>query len=150
MSPSDQSVASGEWRHHAVVGGFACSLLILAHVALAGEKVKVEERVIVKQVQGVVSAVSSQGIAVEYARTKVASQEMYLPFVPQVRVQGVKRVTDLQVGDTVAVEYREVASEDEHGEYTKINRVATGIALIARAPQQPVAVSDEGSDAKSQ
>ena len=129
-----------------VVGVLVGSVCLIGGSASA----ETDEQVTVKQLQGTVSAVNAQGIAVEFARTKTTSKEMYLPFVPQVRVQGVRRVTELQPGDTVSVEYREVTSKDEHGEYTKVNRMASGITLIARVSQQPVAVPDEGLDAKSQ
>jgi len=89
-----------------------------------------------KRLQGTVSAVNSQGIAVEHERTKTASSEMYFPFDPQVKLQGVRAVKEIQPGDTVLVEYRETRLKDEQGKCTRSARVAVRVALVSRVPQQ--------------
>ena len=92
----------------------------------------------IKQVEGLVSAVGAGGIAVEYARTKTSSKEMYLPFDPAVELRGVQKVRDLQSGDTVLVEYRETVTKHADDDGIASSRVAIRVSRLAVAlPQAP-------------
>ena len=95
-----------------------------------------------QQVQGTVSAVSRQGIAVEQTRTATTASETYLPFDVQVQLQGVRSVEELHDGDTVLVEYRETFVKDAQGRNTTPSRVAIRVTLVSRAPK-PLAVPED-------
>ena len=116
-----------------------------AHAASEAEPARKD---VVKQVQGSVSAVNAHGIAVERARTERQSEEMYLPFGPQMQWQGVRGPAELGAGDTVLVRYRETLLKDADGKLTRPARTASGVALVARAPAAPDApdAADEVSD----
>ena len=89
-----------------------------------------------KLLKGTVSAVNKHGIAVEDTRTETSATETYLPFAPDLKLQGLKSVTELQPGDMVLVEYRETQVKDESGQPTKSTRVAVRVSLVTRAPEQ--------------
>ena len=99
-----------------------------------------------KQIQGAVSAVNKHGIAVDYERSETASKEIYLPFASKLTVQGVKSLSDLHMGDTVMVEYKELLEKDERGALTKSSRVAVRVVFLAPAPP-PAPAAAEPEDA---
>jgi len=101
-----------------------------------------------KLIQGTVSAVSRHGVAVEQARgEQTASDEMYLPFAPQLKLQGVQSAAEIHPGDTVLVEYQETLLKDEAGASTKSSRVAVRVALVSRAPAPLPSQDEENEDA---
>jgi hypothetical protein len=106
------------------------------------------ETALFKLVQGVVSAVGPQGIAVETRQGEDAGPEMYLPFDTGLKLQGVVQVRDIQSGDHVVVEYRESARKSDSGEM-RVSRVAVRVTLMKRAPpvlEEPAA-EDETAEA---
>lgn len=112
-----------------------------------------EPSAVLKTIQGTVSAVNRIGIAVEFARTETASQEMYLPFSPKTKLQGLRDLKELQLGDLVVVEYEEQPIKDEQGQYSKSARKAVGVTFVSAAPPpvperagaSPVATSEEAA-----
>ena len=101
---------------------------------MAADAVKPKEAVVTKVIQGTVSAINRQGIAVEYDRADTGGLEMYLPFDQKVQVRGAKDVTDIHDGDAVIVEYQELPMKDEAGKVMGSRRIAVKIGLLKRAP----------------
>lgn len=117
--------------------GFSMSLGI--SLAQEAEGTRVES----KEVTGTVSAVSKQGIAVEYSQTSAGSYEMFLPFASQVTLQRMASVDQLKVGDTVKVRYQKTIKENPKGQPVVLKTLATEISLIQRAPESPALASKE-------
>ncbi len=89
-----------------------------------------------KTMSGTVSGVGPAFLAVEFQRDDKngASFEMALPLDPEANTTYAGLLKELQLGDTVSVEYRETATKDSQGQYTQMRRTATKIALVRRAP----------------
>ena len=102
-----------------------------------------KEHVQMKTITGLVSGIGPGFIAVEFQRDEKtgASLEMALPVDPHTKFQSVESLKSLTLGDTVMVECQETTSKDSHGDYTRVKRAATAIALLKRAPAPEVAGS---------
>lgn len=72
---------------------------------------KEDEKVEKSKVVGVVSAISKQGIALEYSKSKSGSKEMYLPFTRSVKVTNIDSLDLLRAGDEVRVQFERVYME---------------------------------------
>lgn len=105
-----------------------------------------EPKVTEGQMRGEVSAVSREGISVEYARTKDSASEMYLPLDQDVEFTRLAGVSDLRPGDRVAVHYRQTYRDGPEDERVILNTVATHIALMRRAPEPGALMSTEGGE----
>lgn len=115
-------------RRETVMAGLLAALCLAASgAASAGTK----QTVATKYTQGVISAVGKHGIAVERTLEKGGAIEMYLPFDPSLKLQGISGVSDLHEGDTVLVDYRETTEQD--GDMVRASRVAVKVALVRRA-----------------
>lgn len=95
------------------------------------------------RVTGQVSAVSRQGIAVEYAKTSKGSKEMYLPLAEKVRLQRLQDVRELKAGDTVEIQYQRTYQEGEKGKRIILDTMAMEIRLLKKAPEGEALVSKE-------
>ncbi len=119
----------------------AMASMIAAALSLAAAGIvtaDTKQTVATKYTQGIVSAVGKQGIAVERTLEKGGAIEMYLPFDPSIRLQGVSGVSDLHEGDTVLVDYRETTEQD--GDMVRASRVAVKVALVRRAAAKAAVV----------
>ena len=116
-------------RHTAQIAGMALALLWGASVVVQAETGLASTTL--KSTEGVVTAVDKRGIAVEHETQQGGAAEMYLPFDPALRLQGLKALGDLQAGDTARVDYRETT--EQTGNESKTSRVATRVLLVRRA-----------------
>ena len=102
------------------------------------------------EVEGTVSAVTPQGIAVEYARAGNAAQEVFLPMDPNAKFSKVQRLAELKLNDTVYVHYQRTYRDDKDGQHVVLKTVATQVELLKPAPPEPPESSlvskEEGGD----
>lgn len=96
---------------------------------------KEEGKVEYGEVTGTVSAVSKQGVAVEYSRTKQGSYEMFLPIAEGIRLSRIQSLTDVKPGDTVKVGYQQTVKEDGKGKRVVLKTVATELTFLKPAQQ---------------
>ena len=121
----------------------SCGLWMSAANAATDEVA--QELVEYKTVQGQVSGVSATFVAVEYDRDAKSGEvfEMAFPVDDAAKLERIKRLQELKLGDTVLIEYRETMLKDEQGEYAPAKRVATKIALLRTAPAEALSSSGE-------
>jgi len=89
------------------------TVLILGFVGygFAQEKGKlVSQKTVMKEIQGKVSAISNNFIAVVYAENKEkgSEEEIALPIAKDVNLEHVKSLHQIEAGDRVKVQYEEV------------------------------------------
>lgn len=130
------------WRPTSLV------IVVLLHCFLSvsfaeAETRQAEEKIHYGEITGTVSAVSKQGIAVEYARTRTSSSEMFLPLSDHVRLVRIGDLSQLRAGDTVTVRYEQAYKDDKEGKRTVLNTTATEVALMRRAPTEGTLASRE-------
>lgn len=108
-------------------------LCVCAIAPAQGEGTKRAGRVI-KGISGEVSAISKDFIAVVYRRdeAKGTEEEIALPIAKGVIIEHKKNLSEIGVGDTVNVEFEEVAEEPREGARSK--RVARVISFTRAAP----------------
>ena len=137
----------GSWRGLGALAALAL-LTPAAQAETTSGAHEPEETVGYHTVTGLVSGLGPQFIAVEYERhaEKGEAFEMALPVDDAAKLERVKKLRELQLGDTVEVEYRETSIQDEQGDSTTVKRVATKIALVRSAPQE--ALSSKGDVAE--
>ena len=83
----------------------------------------------VKKMQGVVSASSTGGVAVEYGVTADGGvSEMWLPFTKAVKFTGYKNYTDIQYEDRVEVVFKEAKNASK--------RFLQEVKLLSRKPKE--------------
>ena len=95
------------------------------------------------EVTGAVTAVSKQGIAVEYSRTASSSSEMFLPMGDNVRLERVASLNQIKPGDTVKVRFEQRVREDAKGKKILLGTTATEIAMMRRTPEEGSMISKE-------
>lgn len=108
-------------------------LCVCAIAPVQGEGTKKTERVI-KGISGEVSAISKDFIAIVYRRdeAKGTEEEIALPIAKGVIIEHKKNLSEIAVGDTVNVEFEEVAEEAREG--ARLKRVAKVISFTRAAP----------------
>lgn len=98
------------------------------------EKLEGEE----KSYQGIVTGAGFNGIAVSAQKLRAdAPDEMWFDYVKGLRLSGVSRLAELQMGDTVKVSYK--VTQDGR-------RFSKGITLVRKAPVVPEAPAAEDSE----
>ena len=105
--------------------------------AMAADDSSTEDtKVIAKTVTGEISGVSPTGIAVEYSLVSSSSSEMFVPIDGKTRVEGVKSVRELQMGDTVKVDCQQTLRKGTDGKPVLLKTVASAIALVKRVSSE--------------
>ena len=107
------------------------------------EGLAVGEKMSAQEITGTVSAVSKQGIAVEYSRTSEGNFEMYLPLGDKVKLERLNSLEELKAGDTVKVRYEQTFKETKEGPPLVLKTAATEVALMRRAPEEGALISKE-------
>lgn len=138
-------------KKHTVIATIAL-LVCVASLTIAAEEKSAGPNVIraAKEVEGVVTAVGKDYIAVAYDRDleKGTEQEIFLPVETGIRIVHKKKITEINVGDTVKVAYNEDATEHEAGKVDK-TRKASVITFLRPAekrlePEEAVDLSLKG------
>ena len=81
-----------------------------------------------KSVKGIVSARNNYGVAVEYGVDPVRGElEMWASLNSKTKLSGIKKMSELQEGDTVEVRYKEL----DNGK-----KIFSDVALIQRKPKE--------------
>ena len=129
--------------------------ILIVSVAVSGfgqeqreEKKEKIKAVHAKVIEGVVSGIDKNGIAIVYSKDDAQGieYELYIPLEGNVVLKRAKRLAHIKMGDTVKVEYAENVVEEEEGkDVSKIK--AQAITFLKAAPKaKPDAealVSDE-------
>lgn len=99
-----------------------------------------EVEIISKELQGRVSARGPNGLALEFGRdvTKRSSQEIWFPYVTDIKLQGYKSLQEIEEGDTILAVYEEAEDMSK--------RTLTGIRLIQKKPPEEEETSEEEED----
>jgi hypothetical protein len=120
---------------------FRLTLILVFCVLLAGEvgaqgrKVtKVAEKK--KQLQGEVVYLSKDYISIVYSRDKAIENEILLPIDKNLKLEHLRSLANLKIGDTVAVQFMETTEQDEQGNRKKI-RTGTVVTFIRPAQKKP-------------
>ncbi|MDD5454117.1 MAG: hypothetical protein PHW62_01265 [Candidatus Ratteibacteria bacterium] len=96
------------------------------------------QKIVLKEVQGEVTWIRNDKIAIMYAQDNEAgtAEEMLLPVPEDVSVINKKSLNEIKVGDIVRVQYEEVTEETPEG--TSINSRAKTIIFLKAAVKKPV------------
>jgi len=108
----------------------------LAGVAAAQERKVRKVAEVKKELQGEVVYLSKDYIAIVYSRDKAIENEILLPIDKNLKLEHLRSLANLKIGDTVAVEFMEITEQDREGKRKKI-RIGTGITFIRPAQKKP-------------
>lgn len=105
------------------------------------EKTKITTRQ--KEVQGEVVSISKDYISVLYNRDskKGIEYEMLLPIDENTKLERIKNIKELNVGDTINIEYEEESIIPDKGE-VKASRKAKLVSFVAPAPKGLVSMEE--------
>ena len=116
-----------------IIKGVMMGILVLCFMgtALAEPEEEAKKIVVVKEMQGEVSGISSNFIAIVYGQDKKASYEMALTMDKDVKVEDRKSLKDIGVGDIVSVSYEETTETKKEGD-KDISRVVSRVVKKIR------------------
>ncbi len=80
---------------------------------------------VVKTLQGTVSGVSNYGLAVEF---EGGTREMWADLMKETTLEKVKKIRDIQIGDTVEIAYKELKNNSK--------RLLQKVKLVRRKPKE--------------
>lgn len=107
---------------------------------MRAEEVKTEEKDIervVKVISGEVSGISSNFIAVVYGQDEKTSYEMALNIGKDVKLEYIKSLSEIGVGDTVKVTYDAVYKVDKEGKKRLMKNEPKKISFVRKATKAP-------------
>lgn len=112
----------------------------VARAARLVSKEAKEVEIISKELQGRVSARGPNGLALEFGRdvTKRSSQEIWFPYVTDIKLQGYKSLQEIEEGDTILAVYEEAEDMSK--------RTLTGVRLLMKKPPEEEEASEEEED----
>lgn len=101
------------------------------------EENKPKEVIVVREVEGVISALSGNFIAIECGLNSVGNAAVEMAFNLDKKVQVVhkKSLKEISVGDRVSVTYNEIIKEEEGRKIAR--RLVTAITFLAAGQKQP-------------
>lgn len=106
-----------------------------------GDKEEITDLSVMKEIEGEVSAVDKHGIAVVYSKDleKGVESEIYIPLEKEnIKMVHKRNIEDIQVGDTVKVEYEIVTEETKEGQSSKFEaRTVTFLRAAQKKPLPP-------------
>jgi|GEM_PF-2989969 len=111
-----------------------CVCLAAAASAQQHKVTKVAEKK--KAVQGEVVYLTKDYIAIVYSRDKGIENEILLPIDKNLKLEHLRSLSNLNVGDTVAVEFLETTEQDQNGKLKKI-RTGTVVTFVRPAQKKP-------------
>lgn len=119
-------------------GGFA-ETAYEAKKEAKGDKEEITDSNVMKEIEGEVSAVDKQGIAVVYSKDleKGTESEIYIPLVKEnIKMVHKRNIEEIQIGDTVRVEYEVLTEETKEGPISKFD--ARTIIFLRAAQKKPL------------
>lgn len=118
-------------------------LVMVLVLGLAGtgfaQKSKQEAKVTSKtgEIEGEISAMGKNYIAIVYKREKDTEYEMLLPMdSKKVKIERKKDLSELKIGDIVRIKYEDTTIEDSEKKQT-MERKAIVISFVKPAPAKP-------------
>lgn len=125
----------------AILGLLSSAAICFAGDAKTGQRAKDKKEVSssdVKELEGTVSAIDNNGIAVVFQKDsqKGSEEEMYIPIEKsQIRLVHKTSLKEIEAGDTVKVGFKEVTDEIEGKESKRFK--ATTITFLKKAEKKP-------------
>lgn len=126
--------------------------LIISSSGFAQEKQEAqkeeEEKVNVisamKEIEGEVSAINKQGIAIVYKKEAENNKdyEIYLPIDKSLKISHKQSLEQIKEGDTVSVQYEEMTEERKEG-LKEVNRTAKVITFLRPSEKKPEVVDEK-------
>jgi hypothetical protein len=107
---------------------------------IRAEEAKPEEETteaVSKQISGEVSGISNNFIAVVYGQDEKTSYEMALNIGKDIKLEHMKSLKEIGVGDKVKVTYDAVYKVDKEGKKRLIKNEPKIISFISKAPKIP-------------
>lgn len=107
-----------------IIKGIAMGILVLSFMGMASaEAEEIKKKVTIKELQGEVSGLSNNFIAIIYAQDKKTSYEMAFTMDKNLRIENRKSLSDIAVGDIVSVSFEETSETKKQGN-KDISRIA--------------------------
>ncbi len=125
----------------AILGLLSFTVICFAEDSKSGVKSKDKKEISssdVKELEGTVSAIDKNGIAVVFQKDaqKGSEEEMYIPIEKgQIRLVHKTSLKEIEAGDTVKVGFKEVTDEIEGKEKKRFK--ATTITFLKKAEKKP-------------
>ncbi|GEM_PF-6523896 len=123
-----------------LIAGLTVPALAAEDDAQSGDDVNSEESNVIKsvgkQVTGQVSGISKDYIGIVYQADKNTEREMGVMIKGVPTLERVKELNEIEMGDTVTVEFSEVTEKDENDQEV-MKHVATKIIFVKKAPPPP-------------
>lgn len=136
------------------VAALAAGAMILSSCILFAQEEEKQKKPkttsIFREIEGQVSAVNKNGIAVVYNRNpaKGLEEEMFVPLDNSIRLVHKKNIEQISVGDIVSVQYEEISREAEDGPVKTLKgATVTFLKPAPKKPELPVVESQESEDA---
>ncbi|MDD5584483.1 MAG: hypothetical protein PHV55_05480 [Candidatus Omnitrophica bacterium] len=102
-----------------------------------------------KSIQGEVTWIGKNKIAVVYSRGEGSEEEMLLPFDGNVTLERVSDLSQIQQGDTVYIQYEETTQETKEGASQSVAK-ANAISFVRPGTRKPVQAQSSGSDSEGE
>ncbi|MDD5194260.1 MAG: hypothetical protein PHQ96_01130 [Candidatus Omnitrophica bacterium] len=96
-----------------------------------------------KEIQGEVTWIGKDRIAIVYASSGTSEDEILLPFGKNMVLQHLQSLSQIQPGDTVSIQYEEASEDTPDG--TKITRVAKAIIFVRPSTRTPPTAQEQDS-----
>jgi hypothetical protein len=112
------------------------TILVFGLIGLVKAEEERLERVS-KQISGEISGISSNFIAVVYGSDSQTSYEMALNIGKDVKLEYIKSLSEIGVGDTVKVTYDALYQIDKEGKKRLINNEPKKISFVRKATKAP-------------
>lgn len=106
-------------------------VLCLAGTGFAQTEEEAKKTVVVKEMQGEVSGISNNFIAIVYGQDKKTSYEMAFTMDKDVKIEDRKSLKDIGVGDIVLVSFEETTETKKEGD-KDISRVVSRVVKKIR------------------
>jgi len=116
-----------------LIPGFILVFFFLMTQAAAEAPEEAKETTKLEKVQGEVVLLTPEMISIEFGKKDYTIKEILIPLDQETQFTHLKDLEDIQEGDTVRVNYKEVYTRDKSGKRTNFKRVAVDIALVRRA-----------------
>ncbi len=106
-------------KRHLLINLLILSVLVFAHMAFAQNEAKAPVRMgATKVIEGEVSAITKDGVAVVYHRdtAKGTEDEVFIPLDSSIQLVHKRSISEIKVGDIVSIQYYEQIKEGKKNE----------------------------------
>ncbi|TBR20046.1 hypothetical protein EPO66_00335 [bacterium] len=128
------------------------SVLVFAHMAFAQNEAKAPARMgATKVIEGEVSAITKDGVAVVYHRdtAKGTEDEVFIPLDNSVQLVHKRSISEIKTGDIVSIQYYEQIKEGKKNEPGNKFK-GTVLTFLKPAAKKPEAQTTDSSEEESE